>query len=251
LQRFLDSQAPPSDTANIPRHGYIPWLPRGCDPGGFFISEANVNRAAFLVDGFNLAHSVRDGERVAGRSLSWLDVAGLCAAHLHALPGPTAMGDVYYFSALAHHLEARRPGLVARQATYFSALRATGVALRLARFKGRDITCPRCGSRFRRYEEKETDVAIGVKMVEIACRGGCDTLALVSGDSDLVPAAEMVRAIAPRISVAVMFPYRRANDQLRRLAARFFTLKAAAYARHQLPDVVRAADGEAIRRPVE
>ncbi len=42
--------------------------------------------------------------------------------------------------------------------------------------------------RFTRFEEKETDVALGIQLVESALLGAFGVLVLVSGDSDLVPA---------------------------------------------------------------
>src|SRR5664280_1831267 len=100
-------------------------------PGAFLFWGSIVNRTVFLVDGFNLYHSVLDAERVVGQSLHRLDVASLCASYLNALPGRSAHPSVVYFTALAHHLERRRPGQRARQMGYLSALRATGVDVRL------------------------------------------------------------------------------------------------------------------------
>jgi len=93
-----------------PPHGHIPWT-----PGVSFLLGVIVNRTVFLVDGFNVYHSLRESERVLGRSLFWLDVVGLCRSYLHALPGKAQVGEVWYFSALAHQREAEHPGTVARQ----------------------------------------------------------------------------------------------------------------------------------------
>ena len=71
---------------------------------------------------------------------------------------------------------------------YLEALRATGVETRLGQFKRRQRTCPFCGRRFVTFEEKETDVAIGATMTRLVCDDACDTVVLVTGDTDLVPA---------------------------------------------------------------
>jgi len=204
-------------------------------PGVSLFRGSFVNRTIFLVDGFNLYHSVLDGERALGQPLRWLDVASLCSSYLHALPGESVLSAVVYFSALPHHLEARRPGVVVRQMRYLAALRKTGVETRLGQFKRRQRTCPLCGRRFSTFEEKETDVAIGVALTRLVCDDGCDTAVLVTGDTDLVPAIETARARDPGKTLAVVFPYRRANAELQRIVDRAFTIKVGAYARYQLP----------------
>jgi len=187
---------------------------------------------------------------VLGRHLRWLDVAALCSSYLHALPGDSVPAGIIHFSALPHHLELRRPGAVARQLEYLSALSATGVETRLGQFKRRTRVCPSCGSRFIAYEEKETDVAIGTHMTGLVCADECDTVVLVTGDTDLLPAIHTARERAPEKSLVVLFPYRRVNSQLKCAVDRSFVVKASSYARHQLPDRVYAKDGRVIRRPM-
>ena len=204
-------------------------------PGAFLFWGSIVNRTVFLVDGFNLYHSVLDGERVLGRSMRWLDISSLCSSYLHALPGESVLQSVIHFSALPHHLEARRPGVVRRQMRYLEALRATGVETRLGQFKRRERTCPQCGRRFVTFEEKETDVAIGATLTRLICDDACDTVVLVTGDTDLVPAVITGRDRDPAKTLAVLFPYRRANAELKRVVDASFTIKATTYAKHQLP----------------
>jgi uncharacterized LabA/DUF88 family protein len=116
---------------------------------------------------------------------------------------------------------------------YLSALRATGVDVRLGRFKAKTLTCPSCGRHFTRFEEKETDVALGVHLVESALLGAFDALVLVSGDSDLVPALAAARRLAPSRKLAVALPFGRSSLALERAADIAFAVKPSAYARHQ------------------
>jgi uncharacterized LabA/DUF88 family protein len=146
-----------------------------------------------------------------GKSLHRLDVASLCASYLYALPGRTTHPSVVHFTAFAHHLERRRPGQRARHIGYLSALRATGMDVRLGRFKAKTLTCPLCGRCFTRFEEKETDVALGVQLVESALLGAFDTLVPLSGDSDLVPALAAARRLAPSRTFAAALPFGRAS----------------------------------------
>jgi uncharacterized LabA/DUF88 family protein len=184
-----------------------------------------------------LYHSLLDAERACGRQLRRLDVAAFCDSYLHLLPGHSVRANVIYFSALAHHRERGHPGTVARQVTYFSALEATGVDVRLGQFKSKSLTCTVCGARFTGWEEKETDVAIGALLLEYLCQGACDTAVLVTGDTDLVPALRSARRLDPGRDLVVLQPYRRANRELARCADHAVYVRLGNYARHQLPVV--------------
>jgi uncharacterized LabA/DUF88 family protein len=182
----------------------------------------------------NLHHSLREAQAVAGRPLLHLDVLAFCTSYLHALPGRSTLCDVFYFSALPHHLESRHPGEVARQVRYFSAIESTGVHVRLGHFKSTTMRCPLCRGSFARWEEKETDVAIGAKLIELVCRRACDTTVLVSGDTDLVPAIHSARGLDSGTRLGVVLPYRRGNAALKSVADFAFSARVASYARHQL-----------------
>ena len=217
-------------------------------PGVSSSLGVNVNRVVYLVDGFNLYHSLLDAERSVGRNLRWLDVARLCASYLHALPGRCVVAGVVFFFALPHHLELRHPGLVAEELNYLDALAATGVELRLGQFKRRTRTCPSCGRPIVAFEEKETDVAIGTTMAAMVCDDECDTVVLVTGDTDLLPAIHVSRERRADKCLAAIFPLGRFNAQLQAAVDFSWTLKAATYIAHQLPDPVLAPDGRAISR---
>ena len=207
--------------------------PPGLRPRGFSFSGATVNRCIFLVDGLNLYHSTLDAERATGRPARHLDVGSLCRSHLHALPGRCRAAEIVLFSAVAHHREGRSPGTVARQLAYFAELEASGVRLRLGQFKARSSACPHCGRAVTSWEEKETDVAIGSVLLESVCRDLCDTVVLVTGDTDLVPAVTAARRLAAGKRLGVLQPYRRGNRELARSADFALSLKAGTYARHQ------------------
>jgi hypothetical protein len=210
-----------------------------------------VNRVVYLVDGFNLYHSLLEAERRVGRYLRWLDVAGMCSSYLHALPGRNAVAGIVFFFALPHHLESRRPGLIAAELTYIDALSATGVEVRLGQFKRRTRTCPSCGDRIVTFEEKETDVAIGTTMAAMVCADECDTVVLVTGDTDLLPAIRVARERRGDTCLAALFPLGRFNAQLQTAVDLSWTLRAATYVTHQLPDSVMAPDGRIIRKRPE
>ncbi len=64
-----------------------------------------TNRTAFIIDGFNLYHSVIDASKdLGGVSTKWLNIRALCDSYLHLIGGNAQTQGVYYFSAPAHHL---------------------------------------------------------------------------------------------------------------------------------------------------
>ena len=224
--------------------------PSGCGPGGFFVSRV-VNQVAFLVDGFNLYHSVLDAERRLRRTVRWLDIRSLCESYTRRslLGRASTLQSVTYFSAYATFLGHTSPASLTRHRTYVQALQATGVEVVLNRFKARWRVCPICRHRYVGYEEKETDVAIAVRIVELAISSDCDTIIVVTGDTDILPALRVARKLAPAKRLWIGAPFRRYNRELRHHADGAFKIRAEAYGRHRLPDPVVAPDGSVIPKP--
>lgn len=157
-----------------------------------------MNRTTFIVDGFNLYHSVCDASRalgLAGSGVKWLNLSKLCESYLALVGGPAHLERIYYFSALATHLESAKPDLTLRHRAYLECLEDTGVVVELSRFKMKDIVCRQCGHKFQRAEEKETDVALAAKLLEVLHKDECDTAVLVTGDTDIAPAVRAASAL--------------------------------------------------------
>lgn len=209
-------------------------------------------RVSFLVDGFNLYHSLRQAEaKRKDGGYRWLDLRSLFGSYLENIDRQAFLGEIVYFSALATHLQPSSPGTVERHRTYIKALRATGVQVELGQFKRSSRPCRACGALNPRHEEKETDVAIGATLVERAATGACDAVFLVSGDSDLVPAVRIAKRIAPGLRIGALFPFARTSGQLKQAVDQAFQIKAQRYRRNQLPDLVIAGGRSPIHRPSE
>ena len=229
-------------------------------------------RVAFVVDGFNLYHSIRDAERhVPARPQRWLDLSSLCTSYLHHFGRSATLQGIYYFSAIAKHLAASKQDIEARHQAYIEAIKSTGVQVTLANFKAREkyiplryctfrigrwkrpirLRIPRCSLVYTKAEEKETDVAIASKMFELLHTGAADAVVLISGDTDLLPAIRTSRALFPTAQIVVMFPYHRHNAELKRAVARAFKIAKDQYAKHQLPDPIVLPNGHVIRKPAK
>ncbi|MFN8496407.1 MAG: NYN domain-containing protein [Anaerolineae bacterium] len=209
-----------------------------------------MNRVSFLIDGFNLYHSVKQASReLGGVSTKWLDIHAFCSSYLSAIgDGATLMG-IHYFSALAKHLEATNPDVTRRHQDFLECLRATGVQIELARFKRKEVRCPNCEIRFDRYEEKETDVAIAATLFDLLHSAACDRAVLVTGDTDVAPAVRLAQRLFPSTEILFLFPYARKNKELAGMVKRPINVRKEHYAKHQFPDLVILPDGREIAKP--
>lgn len=211
-----------------------------------------MNRISFLIDGFNLYHSVKNASidlGLKGGGTRWLNIYAMCGSYLHAIGNNAQIVSVYYFSALAKHIEAFKPDVVTRHLTFIQCLKATGVSVELARFKKKNIPCPSCNQAIKRYEEKETDVAIATKLLELFFLDQCDTAVLITGDTDIVPAVKTAQRLFPHKLIAFLLPYKRHNRELAKLATMHFELKKETYTRHQFPDPFITPKGEKLLKP--
>ena len=219
-------------------------------------------RVHFLVDGFNLYHSVKAAEKhLSMGPLRWLNLHALCQTILQSSLGPGyTLDGVHYFSALAKHLERRKPDVVQRHKTFIAALQSTGVKVTLANFKKKERPFSLADMRvqfqpFRKWmrirarwvrlsaithEEKETDVAIACKLLELLCQGNCDVAILLTGDTDIAPAIRTAKVLYPKATVGVAFPFKRHNRDLERLVGLHVKVSAQLYQSHQFPDPVIA-----------
>ncbi len=114
-------------------------------------------RVLFLVDGFNLYHSVC--QALADRRVTnakWLDFNSFCRSLLVDVISFQPKADlarVSYFTALAHHVP--DPGVVQRHRTFIAALESVGVDAVLGNFKQKQVKCrATCQQRFQTHKKK-------------------------------------------------------------------------------------------------
>jgi uncharacterized LabA/DUF88 family protein len=206
------------------------------------------NRTSFLVDGFNLYHSVVEADDALGVPVKWLNIRALCESFLSAFGPNNVPGEFYYFSAFAYHKTQRDPMVVARHQAFIDCLRNTGIDVQMARFKRKEIWCNGCQRKYPHHEEKETDVALAVKLIEVFDADRCDTAVLMTGDTDIAPAVRYVKQRYPAKRRCFLFPYKRKNDELARLGFACRISKEH-YQRYQFPDSVTLKDGSRRVKP--
>jgi uncharacterized LabA/DUF88 family protein len=206
------------------------------------------NRVAFLIDGFNLYHSIKqaiaDGKITRGK---WLNIRGLCADFLSAIGRDAVLTEVHYFSALATHIP--DPAVAARHRVFIQALESVAIQTSLGNFKRKRVRCKAsCGLEGWGYEEKESDVNLALTLLELLLQDRCDTVIIVSGDTDLACAMRRARTLFPAKKVGVAFPYGRFHNELKLLADYYWRIRPQQYQNHVFPDVITVA-GRTITKP--
>ena len=202
-------------------------------------------RTIIYIDGFNLYY----GAVRATPALKWLNVERFC----RLLRPNDDIQLIRYFSALVSG------PTQANQQTYLRALATTAlVEVILGKFKLKTVKCgvSSCTSAankwFSTQEEKRTDVNIAVFMLDDAYRNMCDQLIIFSGDSDLVPAVNMVRLRFPKKKIIVYVPSRNpvrgAAVELRTSAHYNKTLPLQLLAKSQFPNHIPDGVGGFISR---
>lgn len=212
-----------------------------------------MTRTSFLIDGFNLYHSVKTASHdlgLSGSGTRWLDIRSMCQSYLHLIGTTARLSEIYYFSALAKHLEMRKPDVTVRHQAYIRCLEDSGVKIELHRFKKSLTVCKKCSQTFNRREEKETDVAMATRMLELLFLDECDTIVLVTGDTDIVPAVKTAQKIFTNKEIVFMMPYKRHNKELANLVSRHFDISSSNYTKHQFPDPFITKKGKTVVKPL-
>lgn len=212
-----------------------------------------LERVTFLVDGFNLYHSLKSASEALGlheAGTKWLNLSALCRSYLHLFGKAAVLHEVHYFSALAKHLESTKPDVTSRHLAYITCLQDSGVSVELSRFKKKRFRCEHCGANLKRHEEKETDVALGSRLLELFFNDSCDRAVLVTGDTDIAPAVRTAKRLFPQKNVSFAFPYDRKNEELAQLVPTSFHISKDAYIRHQLPDPYITRSGATVIKPL-
>lgn len=157
-------------------------------------------RTIVYIDGLNLYYGA-----LRNTPYRWLDIS----TYFQRLRQHDEVIRINYFTARVGG-SARQ-----RQQKYLMALETTpDVNVVLGRFKPKSRVCrvPDCchgGTRFfMEPEEKRTDVSIAVEMMDDALNDHCDTLVLVTGDSDLVPPVLKIKSLCPTKQIIVYVPSR-------------------------------------------
>ncbi|MFI0429617.1 NYN domain-containing protein [Mariniflexile sp. HMF6888] len=205
-------------------------------------------KVSFLIDGFNLYHSIEDLYTEHRIKAKWLDVKTLLRTYLtdpnfkELSEERHSFNGIYYFTALRYHVAEEKPQSIARHERYINAIKSTGIEIIYGGFKPKTIKCKECGRDFIKHEEKKTDVAIATKLLELVHKSHSEVYVIVSGDTDLIPAIETARIIDSSIKIILVFPYGRTNDELKNYADLYYTIKPKRYKSCQFDGIINIGD---------
>lgn len=197
------------------------------------------------IDGFNLYYGL-----LKNTKYKWLDLEK-CFTSLRQ---DDQIQKIKYFTARVMGASSLN------QNVYLDAISLSPlVEITYGLFKRKQINCKvsQClathNKSFVTYEEKGTDVNIAISMLNDAYQSKCERIILVSADSDLAPALNLVKNNFPKIEIIVYIPAinpkRRAAVQLRTSANKDKTLTLPIIKSSQLPNPVISPNGVTFYKP--
>lgn len=207
-------------------------------------------KTTFLIDGFNLYHSIDDLERQDGTKVKWLNIHSLLKSYLPLISREANLNSIYYFTALRLHLQSGNPDTILRHVRYIKILKSFGVNVEYGKFKQKTVWCKLCKQNFIKYEEKQTDIAIINKLWELVVDDSNDAYVIVTGDTDIIPGIITIKRKFPGIKLISLFPYGRKNDELTNLVDGHFKINKGKYLAHQLDDPFILPNGRRIAKPL-
>lgn len=197
-------------------------------------------RVAVYIDGFNLYFGMKDAKF---EYLKWLNIKLLSENILKT--GQVLVSVKYFTSRINNNQEKQK-----RQSMYIDALQTTNISIIYGNYQKNSITCRNCKNKWDTFNEKKTDVNIAVQILMDAYRDIYDTAILISGDSDLVPPIEIIKSDFQNKKVIVVFPPKRINISLTKVADGYLVLSRKILKISQFPNELNT-NGYTLRKPEE
>lgn len=109
----------------------------------------------------------------------------------------------------------------------------------------------KCGFENVVYEEKETDVAIAVKAIDLLIDSPNSNIVFVSGDTDMAPAIRLAKRRFLQCKIVCLFPFKRKSKEIEKLVDFSINIKPKKYLQFQFDPQVRTAQNKIIQKPIE
>ncbi len=160
----------------------------------------NKKKVAVYVDGFNLYHGLKNLKKP---HLKWLNLRSLAEKFIDR--ANEVIEKVYYFSAIATHMDSET---IQRHKTYIEALEVNNVEFVGGNFKKKWLSYRNnhIEIKWKKHEEKETDVHISIYMVRDSMKKKFDKFILITNDTDIVPAVKMARSENSALRIKLLTP---------------------------------------------
>jgi uncharacterized LabA/DUF88 family protein len=197
--------------------------------------DQEKQRVIVYVDGFNFYYGLKHPK---WKCYYWLDIVKLFESFMR--PNQELIA-VKYFSARPTDTGKRK-----RQDAFFQANKENPkFNLILGKYLKKEIRCFKCHNIIHTYEEKESDVRIATQIVADAYQKNCDVSIIVSADSDMIPAIEIVKEI--NHNIFVYFPPNQHSSNLSAMSNGYATQLLRYEARFKqaiLPDSIQLKHGK-------
>lgn len=164
------------------------------------MQEDTRRRVRVYIDGFNLYPAIVE---LKDSRLKWLNFKKLAETLVRQTE---ILDEVNLFTAVLTWDQQKQQ----RHENFLKACAAVDVQVHRANFKRSYKRCLTFDRTCEFQEEKQTDVAIAVKMVADALSGSVDRVILITADSDQVPAVKFIRGL-PNVEMSIVFPPRPAH----------------------------------------
>jgi uncharacterized LabA/DUF88 family protein len=228
-------------TNGIPDNSHPPPIPK--------------TRVHCFVDGFNLYHALdwfNDGKTVGEnhkyRKYKWISLRDLAKCFVG---GNEELVGVDFFTTVP----TLDIGKQMRHRQFNRAQECHGVKITHGAFREKQVLCEAiCKSSFSIRIEKQTDVNIALKMLDLAYQDTYDKAILISGDTDLIPAIKMIRWRWPQKQIIAVLPIgRRKNGMdMRHACNSEIKMNESHLQRSLMPQqVIDEKNGVRVDRPIE
>lgn len=166
-----------------------------------------TERAALIVDGFNLYHAVHDLQE------NWLKWVNLWKLAEIIIPSKSEAVESVTFCTAFYPGDFQKR---IRHDAYNAALEVVGVKVEKGHYTWTDRECPDCGHAWKRPTEKQTDINVALAAFDGARRDSFDHCYLLSADSDQAATARWFKGAFPdkRLTIVVP-PIRRGSKEVR------------------------------------
>lgn len=203
--------------------------------------------ANIYVDGFNLYYGC-----LKDTPYRWLDLAKLCGL---LVPSHTINKIRYFTAPLLRRAE--NPGQLQRQQIYLRALQtAPNLSIHYGYFLPSTVTMRlehplpdgTTTARVVRTEEKGTDVSIASHLLMDAFDHNCDMVVVISNDSDLIPAIQLVKERFG-LTVWILNPHPKRSWALADISDFYRTIRRGPLSASLFPDRMQDANGAFTKPP--
>lgn len=201
-----------------------------------------MSRIVCLIDGFNLYHSLHSVKKY--HVYKWLDLVSFVKKFI---ANKDSINGIFYFTALATWSQEK----VRKHKLYIRAQELNGVEIVYGEFRRKDKQCRICKKLFQTFEEKQTDVNIAVKLMELTIKDTYDKAIIFTGDSDMVPVITTVRKLYPAKKIGIVIPIGGRAEILKQSADFYMKMKEIHLKTSLLPDSVNIGGGLTINCPAE